>query len=295
MTETKGPKKRVPILVADENAFNRAIVSDILRSAGFDYLMFAKDGAEMMAMTEQSLPKIVIANSRLPKMSGLEFTRAIRAGREGVNRALSIIIATNTATGKFLEAARESGVDEMLVRPFTAAALLARVEAVMIRPRRFIEGAHYVGPCRRRRMLDEYGGPMRRLSDPIEEADDAPWEMAPNRELVRICIDKVAALAVSGGVSDRRWLRAFFEAAEDAEQLAEDVRDTMLAQAAGSLTRYITALGAGGNLDREVIDTHVDALQKLRVLSRNDYAEREKLLDGLKKVVDKKLGRAAAA
>ncbi|MGE3142591.1 MAG: response regulator [Hyphomonadaceae bacterium] len=287
-------QKRAPILIADENGFNRNIVSDILRSAGLDTLLYAKDGAEMLQITAQFAPKIVIANSRLPKLSGLEFTRAIRAGRPGVDRALSVIIATNTATATFLEMARSSGVDEILVRPFTAAALLARVEAVLIRPRRFIDGINYIGPCRRRRMLEDYGGPMRRFCDPIVEPGEAPWELAPNRELVRHCTEKLAALAADLPVRDRRRLRELFRLVEDAEQLALDVRDAVLARAARSLARYIVAIGAARDIDLEVVQTHVDALQQLAALGSEEHAARESVLNGLDAVVDKRLGRVAA-
>lgn len=294
MIDPDSSLKKTGILVADENAFNRNIVSDILRSAGFERLLFARDGAEMMQTTAQFAPKIVIANSRMPKMSGLEFTRRVRAGKDAIPRNLSIIIATNTATQKFLEAARASGVDEMLVRPFTAAALLARVEAVLIRPRRFIDGLNYAGPCRRRRMLEDYGGPMRRFCDPIEEPGETLWELAANRELVRLCVEKIAQLSAQLSPGDRAKLRDIYNASLDAEQLGEDTRDVLLATAARSLGRYITAIGAAGPLDAEVVSTHIDAMQKLSVLGASAHAERQSLVDGLGAVVNKKLGRRAA-
>jgi CheY-like chemotaxis protein len=295
VSENLSPHKKASVLVADENAFNRNIVSDILRGAGMERLLFAHDGAEMLQLTTQFRPDIVIANSRLPKLSGLEFTRKIRAGHGEVNRAMSIIIATNTATGTFLENARASGVDEMLVRPFTAAALLARIEAVLIRPRRFIDGLNYVGPCRRRRMLQDYGGPMRRFSDPMAPVGSALWEAAANRDLMHRCVSNIAEVADNLQPGDRRRVRELFNAVEEADQLAQDVRDDMMAAAAKSLGRYITAIGASRGLERDAISTHIEAMQSLCAMTSAEDAAREELITGLHAVVDKRLGRKPAA
>ena len=70
----------------------------------------------MLEQTVEYEPRIVITTSRLPEMSGLEYTRLIRGGYKNVSRLLSIIVMTDTPTKAFLDAAQASGVDEMLVR-----------------------------------------------------------------------------------------------------------------------------------------------------------------------------------
>jgi CheY-like chemotaxis protein len=296
--ESKMPQRpkslaSITVLIADESVYNRTIIADILRGAGIGNVCFARDGEELLLMTLERSPHIVITGSRLPhgKISGLEFTRLIRAGHGEALRTLPIIVTTSTASMAFLTAARTSGVDEMLVRPFTAAALLARVEAVLLRPRRFVDSVGYVGPCRRRRMLDEYQGPMRRFSDPLEETGKALWEAESNREVVRLCVSRISELATNLTPGDRRKLREIFQAVQDTKQTAEDVQDESMASAATSLGRYITAIGASAALDGEVISTHIDAMQKLSLLGSANDAERRSLVDGLQAVVDKRLGK----
>jgi DNA-binding response OmpR family regulator len=287
------PKARsLQFLVCDDNTYTRRLVSDVLAGAGFERVQFANDGEELLALTTEYLPRIVITSSRVPGLSGLDYTRRIRAGFGSVNRATSIIVMTNTPTAKFLAFAREAGVDEMLVRPFTGAALLARVEAVLLRPRRFVESVNYVGPCRRRRMLDEYGGPLRRFTDPLDESGKQPWEADTNRELVRRCVARISELTDCLTPGDRRKLREVYTAVSDAEQLADDVRDQSMGDAARSLGRYIAAIGGSGAVDPEVLTTHIDAMQKLGYLSAEHTAERAQLVTGLVAVVDKRLGRA---
>ncbi|MEZ5960682.1 MAG: response regulator [Hyphomonadaceae bacterium] len=287
-------KKRLPVLVCDDNGYTRRLVADVLASNGFDSVTFATTGDELLKLAQEIRPKIVITSSRVPGMSGLEFTRAIRMGVGEVNRATSIIVMTDTPTQKFMDASRESGVDEMLVRPFNAGALLARVEAVLIRPRRFVESVTYVGPCRRRRMLDDYEGPMRRFTDPLEDNEKPLWEAETNRALVRQCVTRISELAGQLSEKDRRKLREVYAAVRETEQLADDVRDQSLGDSARSLSRYISAVGGSGAIDQEVLSTHIDAMQKLSLLGSEFTTEREALVTGLVAVVDKRLGRKSS-
>lgn len=285
----------IPVLICDDNVHTRRMVSEVLRHLGFNKVEMCKTGDELLKLTLDYHPRIVFTSSRVPGISGLEYTRLIRAGFKTVKRETSIIVMTNTPTSAFLEAAQTSGVDEVLVRPFAPAALTARIEAVLARPRRFIESQHYVGPCRRRRMVDEYAGPMRRFSDPLEEEEETPiWESEENRALVRECVRKISELTKGLSPTDRRKLREIYAAVQETEELADEMRDEMLASAARSFGRYITGIGASGDIDPEVIRTHIDSMQQLSQLGAKDHAEREALVAGLVKVVDKRLkGRTA--
>lgn len=283
--------KHVQFLVCDDNQHTRRLVSEVLAGAGFEKVEFASSGAELLKLTIEFQPRIVITSSRVPALSGLEYTRIIRGGYGAVSRALSIVVMTDTPTQKFIDAARGAGVDEMLVRPFNGAALLSRVEAVLLRPRRFVESVNYVGPCRRRRMLDEYGGPLRRFTDPLEDTDKPLWEAEGNRELVRQCVTRISESAVGLTQGDRRKLREIFNAVREVEQLADDVRDQSMGDAARSLARYILAIGGAGVVDPEVVTTHIDAMQKLGYMTAQHLNEREQLVQGLVAVVDKRLGR----
>jgi DNA-binding response OmpR family regulator len=287
--------KLIHFLLCDDNQFTRKLVAEVLAGSGFERVYFASAGAELLKLTVEYQPRIVITSSRLPGLSGLEYTRIIRAGYSNVNRALPIIVMTDTPTTKFLDAAREAGVDEMLMRPFTGQALLSRVEAVLLRPRRFVESVNYVGPCRRRRMLEEYGGALRRFTDPLEEVEKPLWEAAGNRELVRACVTRISELSIGLAPGDRRKLREIFGAVRETEELADEVRDQSLGDAARSLARYITAIGGAGIVDPQVVTTHIDAMQKLGYLRAEHAAEREQLVQGLVAVVDKRLGRKPAA
>lgn len=284
------------IVVADPVSHTRNLVAEVLRTAGFESIIFARDGDELLAMTIEHEPRIVITTSRLPRLSGLEYTRKIRAGYNVVPRTLSIIVMTDTPTKAFLDAARESGADEMLVRPFTAQALLVRIKSVIDRPRPFIDSAVYVGPCRRRRMIEDYNGPLRRFVDPTDGMPgSSPWESEPNRIAVRNCVKKISEMSANLTAGDRRKLREVFNACKETETIADETKDAMLGAAARSLGRYIMAIGANGTPDPEVMTTHIDAMHTLGMLTSAQHKERENLIKGLVRVVDKKLGRNLVA
>lgn len=284
------------IIIADAVSHTRNLVADVLRSLGYYSISHARDGKELLELTIEYEPRIVITTSRLPELSGLEFTRLVRAGHKTISRLLSIIVMTDTPTKVFLDAAQASGVDEMLVRPFTAQALQVRIKAVLDRPRPFIDSAVYIGPCRRRRMIMDYAGPMRRFVDPTDDMPGAcPWEAEPNRLAVRKCVTKLSELSTGLTAGDRRKLRQIYSASKETEDLADETKDAVLGAAARSLGRYIMAIGANGLPDSEVITTHIDAMHTLGLLSSTQHQEREMLVQGLVRVVDKKLGRTKAA
>jgi DNA-binding response OmpR family regulator len=283
-------------LIADSDTHSRNLLAEVLRAAGYFMINTVRDGNELLARTAEMTPRVVITASRIPGLSGLEYTRMIRAGYREVSRQTSIIVMTDTPTKAFLEAAQQSGADEMLVRPFSSQSVLLRVKSVLERPREFIDCAVYVGPCRRRRMVEEYDGPMRRFIDPIgDQPTAAIWEHADNRTAVRACVKKISELSNGLTPGDRRKLREIFFAVKETEQKADEVKDQMMGEAARSLGRYITAVGATGTAEPDVLRTHIDAMHTLGVLTGEHHEERENLVAGLKKVVDKRLGRMRAA
>jgi CheY-like chemotaxis protein len=82
-------------------------------------------------------------------------------------------MVTADAFAHTIKGARDSGVHEFLRKPFTAADLIRRVEAVTLKPRDWIEAMSYVGPDRRRFNSGEYSGKRKRCSDATRNSSDA--------------------------------------------------------------------------------------------------------------------------
>jgi DNA-binding NtrC family response regulator len=73
-----------------------------------------------------------------------------------------VIVMTGYAAAPRVAQARDKGITEFLVKPFTANELARRITYVIDAPRDFVETAEFFGPDRRRRKAIDYQGPERR-------------------------------------------------------------------------------------------------------------------------------------
>jgi two-component system chemotaxis response regulator CheY len=64
-----------------------------------------------------------------------------------------------------VDAARDAGINEFLVKPITANSLFSRIAKIVEQPRAFVRCESYFGPDRRRRNIESYAGPWRRHDD----------------------------------------------------------------------------------------------------------------------------------
>src|SRR5690606_13376223 len=114
-------------------------------------------------------------------------------------------------------------------------AVIERVVAVLKLKGEFVDSAVYVGPCRRRRLPEDYNGPMRRFMDPIDDMPGAPpWENEAHRVVVRKCVQKISECMVGLSSRDRRMLRQIYSAVKETESVANEARDEALGAAARS-------------------------------------------------------------
>ena len=85
------------------------------------------------ALDEQISPSLIVLDLMLPGMSGLELCRRLR--REPVTRKTPIIMLTAKVTEADKIAGLEIGADDYIVKPFSPRELIARVKAMLRRPR----------------------------------------------------------------------------------------------------------------------------------------------------------------
>ena len=280
------------ILVADPNRHARSMMCDVLRGAGYGDLLQAANSEELLRQVENQRPRIVVLPALFPEISGLDFTQRIRGGLNFVPRETSIILTVEAPIKSFLDAAQAIGVDEIVALPFTAKSLLARISSAIERPRPFVDCPVYVGPCRRRRMLQDYRGAKRRAAD-VEPADPPGllWESETNRAAVRLCVQKISESGVELVADDRRKLREVYQSVMQKETRASQMSDDALGDAARLLGTYFHALGPrdGKSADLEVVSTHIGAMYTLGKLGGGDERLRSEVILGLRRVVEKKM------
>lgn len=258
------PESGIRIVVADANRHARGLVCDVLRTAGYRELQQCGEGGELLQAVDQSRPKVVVVAADLPGLPGVAFVKCIRSGFRFVPRETSIILTTAMPTKSMLEAAREVGIDEIIALPFTAKAMAARVRSVVERPRPFVDCVAYVGPCRRRKMLQEYKGPRRRASEPQTAQLPMDWASQDNRTAVRLCIQKISLLGPAVTPAHQMMMRAVYESAMQQATREEQLRNDELGDAARALGVYVSTLPQGTSPDP---DTLTKGLARLNALA----------------------------
>lgn len=141
------------------------LVVSVLETLGVGRILKVADGAEAFRVFCAENPDIVISDWHMTPVSGIELVKEIRKNPKSPNRTVPIIMMTGFGALPRVAEARDSGVTEFLVKPFSANDLARRIAYVINKPRDFIETPDYFGPDRRRRVIENYAGPFRRDSD----------------------------------------------------------------------------------------------------------------------------------
>jgi len=118
------------ILIVDDEPAIREMVAFALRKAEFEPAQ-AGDAREAQASIADRIPDLILLDWLLPGTSGLELARRWR--REAQTREIPIIMLTARGEENDRVGGLEAGVDDYVVKPFSARELLARIRAVMRR------------------------------------------------------------------------------------------------------------------------------------------------------------------
>lgn len=157
------------VLVVDDNAQMRTIIGTILTGAGVGRVHHADNGRRALEVLKDQEIDIVFLDHEMPQMNGIQTLKALR--RAPAPKCFApVIMLTGHSDLSHIAAARDHGVNEFLGKPVTARALLARLEAVILQPRPFVEAGAFFGPDRRRRRSAD-GAFKRRASDRVEAGD----------------------------------------------------------------------------------------------------------------------------
>ena len=124
-------QKRI-LIVEDEPAI-RDMVAFALRKGEYDPV-HAGDAREAQAAIADRVPDLILLDWMLPGTSGLELARRWR--REALTREVPIIKLTARGEENDRVGGLEAGVDDYVVKPFSARELLARIRAVLRRAAR---------------------------------------------------------------------------------------------------------------------------------------------------------------
>lgn len=152
---------KVRFLIVDDNAAMRGLIRAVLCAFGCDNVFEAADAKRALGILSVEQIDILITDWKMSPVDGLMLVRHLRNPEKSANPFIPVIMLTAYAEPSRVREARDAGVTEFLVKPFSAEQLFRRIQVIINRPRPFVRTKAFFGPDRRR-LANEYEGPERR-------------------------------------------------------------------------------------------------------------------------------------
>lgn len=151
------------VLVVDDNQYMRKVVRNLLVNVGVKNVYEAADGIAGLDAIRTVAPDIVVLDWEMPLLNGAELVRIVRSpGVFPMPDVPIIMLSGHGERWRVIEAVR-LGVNEYLVKPVSAQALLDRIMSILAKPRPIVQMGDYYGP-----------EPRRLFTDPILESEPEP-------------------------------------------------------------------------------------------------------------------------
>ena len=116
------------ILIVDDFSTMRRIIKNILRQLGFSNVQEADDGTTALEKLQQEPFEFVILDWNMPKMTGIELLRTIRA--DSSLKHIRVLMVTAEAQKENVVEAVQAGVNNYIVKPFTADTMKDKIERI---------------------------------------------------------------------------------------------------------------------------------------------------------------------
>ena len=126
---------RGKVLVVDDEPTIVEVVGRYLERAGYEVIT-ADDGPHALAAAIEHRPDLIVLDLMLPEIGGMEVMRTLREqvdGVDGDSRVAAVILLTAKSEETDRLVGLRQGADDYIVKPFSPAELVARVESVLRR------------------------------------------------------------------------------------------------------------------------------------------------------------------
>ena len=118
----------MPVLVVDDYKTMIRIIRNLLKQLGFSDVDDASDGTQALEMLRKKRYGLVISDWNMEPMTGYELLKEVRTD-EALARMPFIMVTAESKTENVI-AAKKAGVNNYIVKPFNAATLKSKIDAV---------------------------------------------------------------------------------------------------------------------------------------------------------------------
>lgn len=127
MIAVQSPFESLTVLIAEDSAADRLLLSTIVRRQGHEVLT-AANGAEAVELFRQQRPQLVLMDAMMPVMDGFEAAQQIKA--LAGETLVPIIFLTSLTESEGLARCLEAGGDDFLAKPYNQVILAAKIKAM---------------------------------------------------------------------------------------------------------------------------------------------------------------------
>jgi len=120
--------QHMKILTVDDFATMRRILRNMLRQLGYTNIVEAEDGAIALSLLQREKVDFVISDWNMPNMNGLDLLKAIRADEH--LKPTPFLLVTAEALKEYVVEAVKAGVNNYVVKPFTAETLKEKIDTI---------------------------------------------------------------------------------------------------------------------------------------------------------------------
>jgi two-component system chemotaxis response regulator CheY len=119
---------KMHVLVVDDFATMRRIISNVLKQLGFENILEAEDGTKALQIMETEQVDFVITDWNMPQMSGLDLLKAIRSSED--KKHIPVLMVTAEAMQENIIKAAQAGVNNYIIKPFDAKTLSEKINKI---------------------------------------------------------------------------------------------------------------------------------------------------------------------
>lgn len=120
--------QNMKILVVDDFPTMRRIVRNLLKELSYVNIYEAEDGAEAIAKLKNDKFDFIISDWNMPNMTGIDLLKAVRA--DANLKDIPFLMVTAEAAQDNVVQAVQAGVNNYIVKPFTAATLKEKIDKI---------------------------------------------------------------------------------------------------------------------------------------------------------------------
>jgi len=115
------------IMLVDDSRTIRNIQKNVLSQLGYGDVTEAGDGVEALSLMAEAMPDLMLVDWNMPNMDGLTLVKNVREK----NKDTPIIMVTTEAEKSRVLEAIKAGVNNYVVKPFTADKLAEKIEQTL--------------------------------------------------------------------------------------------------------------------------------------------------------------------